>query len=41
MEDGRIRAIGTHTELYSSDDLYRRLVEALRIAADQPSPSLA
>ncbi|RSM64839.1 ABC transporter permease [Actinoplanes sp. ATCC 53533] len=41
MEDGRIRAIGTHTELYRSDDLYRRLVEALRIAADQPSPSLA
>ncbi|WP_117210804.1 ABC transporter ATP-binding protein [Allorhizocola rhizosphaerae] len=32
MEDGRIRAQGTHDELLESDDLYRRLVEALRIA---------
>ncbi len=40
MEDGRIRASGTHAELLRSDDLYRRLVEALRIAADEPSPSL-
>jgi len=40
MADGRIRAVGTHAELYRSDDLYRRLVEALRIAADQPSPAL-
>jgi ABC-type multidrug transport system fused ATPase/permease subunit len=40
MEDGRIRAVGTHAELYRSDDLYRRLVEALRIAADQPAPVL-
>ncbi|MBG0565003.1 ABC transporter ATP-binding protein [Actinoplanes aureus] len=39
MEDGRIRAQGTHAELYASDDLYRRLVEALRIAADQPAPA--
>ncbi|MBG6179049.1 ABC transporter ATP-binding protein [Arthrobacter sp. CAN_A1] len=31
MEDGRIRASGTHSELLISDDLYRRLVEALRI----------
>lgn len=31
MEDGRIRASGTHSELLASDDLYRRLVEALRI----------
>lgn len=31
MEDGRIRASGTHSELLVSDDLYRRLVEALRI----------
>ncbi|MEV6302285.1 ABC transporter ATP-binding protein [Actinoplanes sp. NPDC051861] len=38
MEDGRIRAQGTHAELYATDDLYRRLVEALRIAADQPAP---
>ena len=36
MDDGRIRAVGTHAELLRSDDLYRRLVEALRIAADQP-----
>ncbi|MFD1365474.1 ABC transporter ATP-binding protein [Actinoplanes sichuanensis] len=33
LEDGRVRAQGTHTDLYSTDDLYRRLVEALRIAA--------
>lgn len=32
MEDGRIRATGTHTELLESDSLYRELVEALRIA---------
>ncbi|MBE0008362.1 MULTISPECIES: ABC transporter ATP-binding protein [unclassified Arthrobacter] len=31
MEDGKIRASGTHSELLASDDLYRRLVEALRI----------
>ncbi|WP_229074333.1 ABC transporter ATP-binding protein [Actinoplanes sp. DH11] len=37
MDEGRIRAQGTHTQLYASDDLYRRLVEALRIAADQPA----
>ncbi|MEU4423443.1 ABC transporter ATP-binding protein [Actinoplanes sp. NPDC024001] len=39
MEDGRIRGQGTHAELYASDDLYRRLVEALRIAADQSAPA--
>jgi ABC-type multidrug transport system fused ATPase/permease subunit len=38
LEDGRVRAEGTHAELYATDDLYRRLVEALRIAAD---PALA
>ncbi len=32
FEDGRIRATGTHAELLAADDLYRRLVEALRIA---------
>jgi ABC-type multidrug transport system fused ATPase/permease subunit len=34
VEDGRVRTQGTHAELYATDDLYRRLVEALRIAAD-------
>ncbi len=33
MERGAIRARGTHAELLSSDDLYRRLVESLRIAS--------
>ncbi|MEV6596699.1 ABC transporter ATP-binding protein [Actinoplanes sp. NPDC051346] len=41
LEEGRVRAQGTHHELISSDELYRRLVEALRIAADQPSLSPA
>jgi ATP-binding cassette subfamily B protein len=36
MENGRIRTQGTHAELLASDDLYRRLVEALRIAAEEP-----
>jgi ATP-binding cassette subfamily B protein len=31
MEDGRIRARGGHEELLASDELYRSLVEALRI----------
>lgn len=35
MEDGRIRATGSHEELLASDTLYRELVEALRIT--QPS----
>ncbi|MEV0607298.1 ABC transporter ATP-binding protein [Polymorphospora rubra] len=38
MEDGRIRAQGTHTELYATDELYRQLIEALRIAADGGNP---
>jgi ABC-type multidrug transport system fused ATPase/permease subunit len=38
LEDGRVRAQGTHTELFATDDLYRRLVEALRIAADADRP---
>lgn len=37
MQDGRIRARGSHDELLRTDDLYRDLVEALRIA-DQPAP---
>ncbi|WP_456599418.1 ABC transporter ATP-binding protein [Blastococcus sp. SYSU DS0616] len=32
MEDGRIRATGTHQELLGADEMYRGLVEALRIA---------
>ncbi|XTZ17271.1 ABC transporter ATP-binding protein [Micromonospora echinospora] len=36
LEDGRVRAEGTHAELLAGDDLYRRLVEALRIAAEEP-----
>jgi ATP-binding cassette subfamily B protein len=31
MEDGRIRASGTHHELLASDELYRGLVAALRV----------
>ncbi|MEO3744703.1 ABC transporter ATP-binding protein [Plantactinospora sp. B5E13] len=34
MEAGRIRARGSHAELLATDDLYRQLVEALRIAAE-------
>ncbi|MEU4157967.1 ABC transporter ATP-binding protein [Actinoplanes sp. NPDC026670] len=37
LEDGRVRAQGTHSDLYATDDLYRRLVEALRIAAADTS----
>jgi hypothetical protein len=33
LEDGRVRAQGSHAELLATDDLYRRLVEALRIAS--------
>jgi ATP-binding cassette subfamily B protein len=36
LEDGRVRARGTHTELLASDELYRSFVEALRIG-DQSS----
>lgn len=32
MEDGHIRATGTHNELLANDSLYRELIEALRIA---------
>jgi ATP-binding cassette subfamily B protein len=32
MEEGRIRAQGTHEDLLAHDTLYRELVEALRIA---------
>ena len=35
LQDGRVRAEGTHESLLASDDLYRGLVEALRIATPQ------
>ncbi|CAA9550251.1 MAG: Efflux ABC transporter, permease/ATP-binding protein SCO0742 [uncultured Thermomicrobiales bacterium] len=37
MDDGKIRAAGSHEELLRTDDLYRGLVEALRIADRQPA----
>ncbi|MFJ3445760.1 hypothetical protein ACIPM2_31815 [Streptomyces sp. NPDC086081] len=37
MEDGRMRAQGTHEELLASDVLYRDLVEALRIVDGVPA----
>ncbi|MFF5080414.1 ABC transporter ATP-binding protein [Actinoplanes sp. NPDC000266] len=36
MQDGRVRAEGTHESLLASDDLYRGLIEALRIATPAP-----
>ncbi|MFE3289524.1 ABC transporter ATP-binding protein [Rhodococcus sp. NPDC059234] len=36
MDDGRIRARGTHAELMASDSLYRELVAALRIGPSVP-----
>jgi ABC-type multidrug transport system fused ATPase/permease subunit len=41
MEDGRIRARGRHAELLASDVLYRKLVEALRIADARTEPVAA
>ncbi|MBE2998526.1 ABC transporter ATP-binding protein [Nocardiopsis sp. HNM0947] len=41
MEDGRIRAQGTHAELLASDTLYREMVASLHIsaeAAEEPAP---
>ncbi|GAB6939886.1 ABC transporter ATP-binding protein [Isoptericola variabilis] len=34
LEGGRVRASGTHEELHATDELYRDLVAALRIAVD-------
>ncbi|MBD7950972.1 ABC transporter ATP-binding protein [Oerskovia sp. Sa4CUA1] len=34
MEDGRVRARGTHAELLAADELYRDLVAALRISTE-------
>lgn len=38
MEHGRIRARGSHRELMDTDELYRELVEALRIATGPADP---
>jgi ATP-binding cassette subfamily B protein len=38
LERGRVRAIGRHTELLESDELYRELVAALRLDASVPVP---
>jgi ABC-type multidrug transport system fused ATPase/permease subunit len=35
MEDGRVRARGTHHELLAADELYRDLVAALRISTEE------
>lgn len=37
LEDGRVRAHGTHEELLAADALYRDLIEALRISATAPA----
>ncbi|MFG1996739.1 ABC transporter ATP-binding protein [Actinoplanes sp. NPDC048988] len=36
MQDGRVRAEGTHESLLATDELYRGLIEALRIATPAP-----
>ena len=41
MEAGRVRARGTHAELLATDELYRELVAALRIATEEPRPAAA
>ncbi|WP_232216021.1 ABC transporter ATP-binding protein [Promicromonospora sukumoe] len=38
LERGRVRAIGRHTELLESDELYRELVAALRLDASVTVP---
>ncbi|NED96692.1 ABC transporter ATP-binding protein [Phytoactinopolyspora alkaliphila] len=35
LDGGRVRAVGTHDELLRTDDLYRELVAALRIATEE------
>lgn len=39
MENGRVRARGTHADLMENDSLYQGLVEALRIAEGAPAPA--
>lgn len=38
LDEGRVRARGTHAELLAADGLYRELVAALRIQAERPVP---
>ncbi|WP_249368205.1 MULTISPECIES: hypothetical protein [unclassified Actinomyces] len=35
LEDGRVRDVGTHTELVARDALYRELITALRIHTEE------
>lgn len=39
LEAGQVRARGTHAELLATDDLYRELVAALRIAEQEEAPA--
>ncbi|MDY7085525.1 MAG: ABC transporter ATP-binding protein [Actinomycetota bacterium] len=41
LDHGRVRAVGTHDSLMASDDLYRGLVEALRIAVPSAAGSVS
>ena len=41
LDDGRVRDQGTHTELLGRDELYRALVEALRIGIPLRTPAPA
>lgn len=38
LERGKVRAIGTHSSLLETDELYQELVAALRITGGEPQP---
>lgn len=40
LEDGRVRATGTHAALLTSDELYAELVAALRISTEVPGAAV-
>lgn len=40
LEDGRVRATGTHAALLASDELYAELVAALRISTEVPGAAV-